>query len=88
MVTGTLPAAQRHQLQLLRQRVRMLNQQLQRCVAAHSKLLQQLQTAQRDADERCARLQQQVQVTPDLAITVATWRWPSIEVESVIFRLR
>lgn len=49
-------------LQLLRQRVRMLTQQLQSCAAAHSRLQRQLQADRRHADARCARLQQQVQL--------------------------
>lgn len=60
-----LPSAastQCHQLQLVRQRVRMLKQQLERCVEAHSRLQGQLETEKRNGAARCARLQQQVEV--------------------------
>lgn len=58
---GPLPTAQRHQMQRLQQRVRILTDQLHRCAAGHSKLQHRLATLEQAAELRCARLQQQVQ---------------------------
>jgi hypothetical protein len=49
-------------MQLMRQRVQLLKQQLERCIAAHSRLQRQLETERHDADARCAHLQLQVEV--------------------------
>lgn len=59
---GPFPTAQRHQMQRLQQRVRVLTERLHRCAAAHSKLQHRFAALEEAAELRCARLQQQVQV--------------------------